>query len=166
MTTLGLLSGKEEESLIRNGFSARLLFAVEAWKTGLLRSDPVRSVWDIVIQFEPISGVFRVARHTPADGWYPLGEFKEFSRVRELLEQPYSPQIRPPESAARYFYRVTLEVERVTANDLAELQSWVGPSMNRNPATALFRGLGAIVTRLIGAQKRTYQGKSEPFRIG
>jgi hypothetical protein len=62
---------------------------------------------------------------------------------------------------------VSLEVERMTANDFAELRSWLGTTVTteQNPGKSVVGFIAQIFTRLIGAEAERSQKKSGVFTI-
>jgi hypothetical protein len=170
--TSNLLAHDDQENLIKRGFPARLRFSAELWPAAGFGSRSLASAsWDVIVAYDPLDRVYRVARITPQEGIHSLGSFASFAEVRGLLSLPYQPGIRAPVTAApgpgRFYYSVTLEVERITENDLAEMRSWLGTAIGpeRNAGGAIFSFFGSLITRLIGAEKKRHEARSAVFRL-
>jgi hypothetical protein len=161
------LLAPDEEELIRKGFPAQMRFQLALWPASGLAGNPVsRADWRVIVDFEPLEKIFRVVRLSQ-DGYQSLGSYTKFSDVSQLVARPYQPRIRAPTTSGRYYYTVTLEVERMTENDLAEMRSWLGTGTgrSRSSASVVVGFLGSLVKRMIGAQKKVYHGRSEIFEV-
>jgi hypothetical protein len=57
-------------------------------------------------------------------------------------------------------------VEALSVGDLDEVNLWLRGDVrgNRNPGSAIGRGLRALATRLLGGQRRSYSEQSPTFR--
>jgi hypothetical protein len=68
------------------------------------------------------------------------------------------------------YYNAELEVEMMSVNDLDELERWLRGELRpaargeRNPGTAVTRGVRSLVVRLLGSENRRYQARSGTFR--
>jgi hypothetical protein len=167
MVSANNLLALDEEELIKKGFPAQMRFRLELWPaTGLAGSPSSSAEWQVVVDFEPLAGIFRVVRHSQ-DGYQSLGSYSKFSEVRQLVARPHQPRIRAPDTPGRYYYSITLEVERMTANDLANMRSWLGTGAGpkRSTGSVVAGFLGSLVKRMIGAQKKVYSGRSEIFEV-
>ena len=168
--TEGLLTDRQTRDLLRNGFPARLHFRVELWASGGLFDDMKRQVeWDVVVRHDPLLRTYQVARIV-ADQVTPLGSFEDVQGAQGALERPFLVPIAPGERAERMYYAVVLEVEMLSLNDLDEVERWLKGELRpavrgeRNPGTALTRGVRTLFVRLMGGEKRTYRERSGTFR--
>jgi hypothetical protein len=70
----------------------------------------------------------------------------------------------------RYYYNVVLDVETLSVSDLDELQRWLSGELQpavrgkRAPLSALRRGFGTLLSRVLGGEKRHYEARSGTFR--
>jgi hypothetical protein len=168
--TSGLLTDRQTRDLLRNGFPARLHFRVELWANGGLFDDLKRQIeWDVVVRHDPLLRTYQVARIV-ADQVTPLGSFEDVQGAQAALERPFQVPIAPGERSERMYYNVELEVEMLSLNDLDEVERWLKGELRpavrgeRNPGTALTRGVRTLFVRLMGGEKRTYRERSATFR--
>jgi hypothetical protein len=168
--TAGLLTDRQTRDLLRNGFPARLHFRVELWASGGLFDDLKRQVeWDVVVRHDPLLRTYQVARIV-ADQVTPLGSFEDVQGAQSALERPFQVPLAPGERSERLYYNVLLEVEMLSLNDLDEVERWLKGELRpavrgeRNPGTALTRGVRTLFVRLMGGEKRTYRERSGTFR--
>ena len=101
-----------------------------------------------------------------------FGGFATLTSAEEPLNRPYRVQLRPKYRGRRYYYNVTLDIATLEVSDLDELQRWLRgefqPAVRgkTNPASALKSGIGTLVTRLLGGERRHYEQRSEKFSAG
>ena len=85
------------------------------------------------------------------------------------MARPYTPTIRIPRRGRRYYYNARVEVEPMSVNDLDEVERWLRGELRpavrceRNPGTALGRGLGQLLVRIVGGERRELTGRSGTF---
>ncbi|HEX3866032.1 MAG TPA: hypothetical protein VHV78_04735, partial [Gemmatimonadaceae bacterium] len=73
-----------------------------------------------------------------------------------------------PARSGRYYYSLLVEVQTLTESDLDALQQWLhGPSApgHGNPITTLRSGVGTLLSRMLGGDKRQYKQQSEPLVV-
>ena len=76
-----------------------------------------------------------------------------------------------PARRGRYYYSVGLDVETLSMSDLDEVERWLRGELRpavrgqRNPGTALTRGLRTLFVRLLGGEKRRYDVQSRTFNV-
>ena len=84
--------------------------------------------------------------------------------------EPFPVALRPDRKGAQYYYNVILDVETLSVSDLDELQRWLNGELQpavrgkRAPLSALRRGFGTLLSRVLGGEKRHYEARSGPFR--
>jgi hypothetical protein len=77
--------------------------------------------------------------------------------------------MRAPRGRRRVYYALALDVEMLSVNDLDEVERWLRGELRpavrgqRNPGTALTRGLRALVVGLLGRENRHYEVRSRTF---
>lgn len=167
------LSDARLRDLLRNGFPARLHWRIEVWSTRGWFDDLKGAVeWDVIVRYEPLERRYEIV-HIDAEGNpTALGRTESFAEVEAIIERPYRPPIVPPNRRDRVYYNVKLDVEMLSVNDLDEVERWLRGELRpavrgqRNPGTAVTRGVRTVVARLLGAEKRHYEERSGAFDVG
>ncbi|AHG90132.1 Protein of unknown function DUF4390 [Gemmatirosa kalamazoonensis] len=165
----GVLAEREMRDLLEHGFPLRVHFRVELW-TVAGWFDDLRGTqeWDVVLQYDPLRKSYGVARVVD-NRVTPLGVFDSYEDASQAAERPY----RVPLTARRgrrSYYSAVVDVETISLNDLDEVQRWLRGELRpavrgeRNPGTALGRGLRTLATRLLGSESRHYETRSGTFR--
>src|SRR6185295_2409360 len=83
--------------------------------------------------------------------------------AEKVLNEPFPVALRPAQAATRYYYNVVLDIETLSVSDLDELQRWLNGELQpavrgkRAPLSALRRGLGTLLSRVLGGEKRHYE---------
>lgn len=168
---IGMLSSSQLRDLLRNGFPTRLHYRVDLWSTGGWFNDLKRSAeWDVVVRYDPLDKRYRVARIV-GDRVTVLGSFDQIAGAEEAIERPYEAPINAPRRG-RYYYNAAVEVETLSLSDLDEVERWLRgearPAVRgqRNPGTALARGVRTLFVRMLGGDTRAYEVRSSTFRPG
>ena len=167
-----VLSDSRLRDLLRNGFPARLHWRVEVWSTRGWFDDLKGVVeWDIIVRYEPLERRYEMV-HIDADGNpTPLGRTENFANVEAIIERPQEAPILPPRRRDRVYYTVALDVEMLSVSDLDEVERWLRGELRpavrgqRNPGTAVTRGVRTVVAKLLGAEKRHYEERSGRFDV-
>ena len=167
-----LLADPKTRELLRNGFPARLHYRAELWrKSGWFDERESLTEWDIYVSYDPASHEYRVARQHGRQ-FDNFGGFATLTAAEEPLGLPYRVQLRPRNKGRQYYYNVVLDIETLSVSDLDELQRWLRgefqPAVRgrNNPANALKNGVGTLLSRLLGGERRHYERRSETFRSG
>ncbi len=170
--SLDLLTDRQMSDLLASGFPARLHFRAELWSASGWFNDLERtSEWDVVVRYEPLSKNYRVARIV-GDQVTMLGQFATLAEAEGAVERPYRVELVPPADTRRYYYSVVLDVETLSLSDLDEVERWLRGELRpavrgqRNPGTALTRGLRTLFARLLGGERRHYEQRSPTFNAG
>lgn len=166
----GILTNRQTRDLLRSGFPARLHYRVELWSTeGLFDNLKQRVEWDVVVRHDPLHGAYEVARIV--DGHVTsLGSFADVQSAEDALGVGYRVPIAPGSRNERYYYSGALDVEMLSLGDLDEVERWLKGELRpavrgqRNPGTALTRGVRTLLVRLLGGETRQYEGRSPTFR--
>ena len=167
-----VLGDAKMRELLRNGFPAALTFRLELWRVGGL-FDELESTeqWNVLVQYDPYTQQYKaVRRHPPATREEDFGGFASLTGLLMRLEAPYPVSMRPRRTGARYYYNVVLDVESLSVSDLDELQRWLSGELEpavrgkRAPLSALRRGFGTLLSRLLGGETRHYESRSGTFR--
>jgi hypothetical protein len=128
-----------------------------------------RREWDVIVRFVPLDRRYIVSR-IEGETVTTLGSFDELSEVQALLDRPYRPPMRAAPPRERVYYNAELDVEMMSVNDLDELERWLRGEFRpvargeRNPGTAVTRGVRSLVVRLLGSENRKYRARSVTFR--
>lgn len=169
--TSGMIADREMRGLLRSGFPARLHFRVELWSEEGWFNSLERSVeWDIVIRQDPLDGSLRAVRIVSGDTLASSRRFRTAEDLEEWLAFPYRVPLSASGRRGRHYYNAVLDVEVLSLSDLDEVDRWlrgeVRPAIrgDRNPTTALTRGIRTLMVRLLGGERRHYEARSASFR--
>ncbi len=165
-----LADANTRDLLVRGNFPAGIHFRLELWRKGtVLSGDDLegRSEWDVVVSYDPTQQLFNVLRRQDDKILENFGGFPSISAAEAQFDGPYRSPLHP-HRGGRYYYRLVVEVQTLTETDLGALQQWLrGPSApgNSNPLTALRSGIGKLLSRILGGDKRHYEPRSEEFTV-
>jgi hypothetical protein len=76
----------------------------------------------------------------------------------------------PRRAGTRYYYNVVVDIEALRVSDLDELERWLKGELRpavrgkRAPLSALQRGFGTLLSRVLGGETRHYEARSATFR--
>ena len=102
--------------------------------------------------------------------WEILGGLATLEAAEAIIDEPFPVGLKPTRSAASYYYNVALDIETLSVSDLDELQRWLNgefqPAVRgkRAPLSALRRGFGTLLSRVLGGAKAHYEARSGTFR--
>lgn len=166
----GMLEDPALTDLVRGGFPARLRFRIELWSEGPVIDALERAAtWDVLVRVRGTDGRYEVIQRV-ADRPVSLGDFARLDDAATAVARPVRVPLLPPPSARRLYYIAVLEVEALSVTDLDEVNRWLRgelrPSVRgeRNPGTALTRGVRSLAARLLGGSRRRYEARSPSFR--
>lgn len=166
----GVLQDRELRDLLRNGFPARLHFRVELWSSGGFFNDLERQAdWDVVVLYDPLGQTYQAGRIV-GDQVTTLGSFRDVEAVESAVSAAFRPSIVVPKRDERFYYTAKLDVEVLSGNDLDEVERWLRGELRpavrgqRNPGTALTRGVRTLLVRLLGGERRHYEVRTGSFR--
>ena len=164
--TESLLDDPKTRELLHNGFPARIHYRLELWRTGGF-SDERRGLteWEVLVAFDPAAETFNAVRR--GDEGRVLENYGGFPTL-VAAEAAFGRPIRVdlhPDGSGKFYYNLVLDVQTLTVSDLDALQQWLrGPEPpSRNPLKAIRSGIGTLVSRLLGGDKRHYERRSEVF---
>lgn len=168
---LNVLESARLRDLLRSGFPAELRYRVELWATaGLVNDLEGSQEWTVVVHHDRLTQTYQVARIVE-DRVTLLGRFSDLEGAQGAVERPFRPVIRIPRRGRRYYYHARVEVETLSLSDLDEVQRWLRGELRpavrgeRNPGTALSRGVGRLMVRLIGGERRELEARSPTFAV-
>ena len=172
-----LLGDRKMRELLVNGFPAALRYRLELWRAGGLFDDLERSTqWEVLVRYDPYMKQYSVVRlqgikeSSDRKETEILGGLPTLDAAEAVLNEPFPVALKPGRAGARYYYNVVLDVETLSVSDLDELQRWLNgefqPAVRgkRAPLSALRRGFGTLLSRVLGGEKSHYEARSGPFR--
>ncbi len=165
-----LVSDGALRDLLHNGFPARLHYRVERWGTGGWFDDiKATAEWDVVVRYDALAKVYQIFRGIGNTTRY-LGSFVTFADAEAVLDAPFRVPISLPRRGQRTYYNLVLDVEMLSLTELDEVERWLRgeakPAVRgqKNPGTAVSRGVKTVFVRLLGGEKRRYEARSGTFR--
>ncbi len=166
-----MLAGSRIRDPLAAGFPARLHFVVELWsKGGWFNQSERRAEYDVLVRFIPIEQVYEVLQIVN-DRPFSLGKFHQVDDAERAVARPMRAPITAPKTRRKLYYQVNLTVAVLAVSDLDEVDRWLkgelGPAINgqRNPGTAVTRGMKSMVARLLGGEKREYETRTPAFQV-
>ncbi|HXY32444.1 MAG TPA: hypothetical protein VEI06_17205 [Gemmatimonadaceae bacterium] len=170
VTSSGLLADRDVRELLRSGFPARLHYRLQLWNaSGLFNAQREQVEWDVIVRYNPLERRYTVSRLAP-DTAMSLGTFDQLPQVESAIGGPYAPPVNPPKGHDKYYYVVLLQLDVLSVSDLSEVERWLRGELQpavkgeRNPGTALGRGIQTLVVRLLGGEQRVHQARTPVFR--
>jgi hypothetical protein len=165
----GVLNRGALRDLIDHNFPLRLHYRVELWSAaGWFDDLRGASEWDVVIRRDPLDRSYQVVRLAGEQATL-LGDFASHAEAAEAAERPYRVPLLP-RRGERQYYTAKVEIEALSLSDLDEVERWLRgefrPAVRgeRNPGTALGRGLGRLAARLLGSESAEYGNRTTAFR--
>ena len=170
VTAKRMLSDGKTQELLLNGFPAALRFRLELWRVGGFFDNLESSAsWDVLVRYDAYSKTYQLVRRGARDTEVPAG-FPTVAAVESALEAPVPWQLAPLKRGEAYYYNVVADIEMLTFSDLDELQRWLRGDLQpavrgkRDPVSALRRGVGTLLSRVLGGERRHYEARSVTFR--
>lgn len=155
--------------LLRSGFPARIRYKIERWAIGGWADDlKATREWNVIVRYDQLGRVFRVMRVFRGTAT-PLGESATIAGADSIVARLTRTPMPPPRRGERSYYTLAIELEMLSLGDLDELEHWLRgefrPAVRgeRNPGTALTRGIRTVLVRLLGGEKRRYEARSLTF---
>ena len=165
-----LLRGAKLRELIRSGFPAALTFRLELWRVGGLFDELEDSrSWNELVRYDPYSQEYLAVRRQ-GTLLQDFGGYATLEEAESALAEPFEVILRPRESGSRYYYNIVVDIEALSVSDLDELERWLRGELRpavrgkRAPLRALQRGLGTLLSRVLGGERRKFEAKSATFR--
>jgi hypothetical protein len=165
-----LLDDSKIRELLRSGFPAAMTFRLELWRAGGLFDELENTTqWNVFVSYDPYSQQYRAARRHGNELQEDFGEFATLEAAEARIARRYEVRLLPQRAATRYYYNVVLDIESLSVSDLDELQRWLRGELEpavrgkRAPLSALRRGFGTLLSRLLGGETRHYESRSGTF---
>ncbi len=161
-----VLTEKDYDELLRNGFPVRMHIRAEIWTVGRYFDDiRGRAEWDVILQYNVVEKSYEVARLV-GDRAMALGSYVRFADARAASELAYLPALPTPKRGQKGYVLVQADVQALEVTDLDELERWLRgearPAVRgkRSPASALTRGVRTLASRILGAEVRQLEARS------
>lgn len=169
VTSANLLADPNTLDLLKNGlFPARIHYRIELWKKGGWFDDPAgRSDWDVIVRYDPTTQRYAAVRRFSDNSFENFGGYPTVVAVEEQFGKPFRPPVHPTRSG-RYYYNLVVDVQILTESDLDALNHFLRGSeapVKKNPVTALRRGIGQLLSRVLGGDKREFEAQSGVFTV-
>ena len=172
-TISGVLTEGNRRDLLLGGWPTAIHGRLELWRKGFLGTYDRESdfQWDVIIDYSAVTKVFHL-RRVVDNAVENLGETSTIEEAERILSRPFSPPLSPGRRGDRYFYLFNAEVATMSLSDLDAWQRWVKgearPAVQgkRNPSGAFQRGLGSLLSRVLGGDTQSYERRSTPFNAG
>jgi hypothetical protein len=166
----GLLAGAKLRELMRSGFPAALTFRLELWRVGGLFNELENSAqWNVLVRYDPYSQQYLVVRRQGESFIQDFGGFASLEQAEAVLDRPFDVLLSPRRAGTRYYYNVVVDIEALSVSDLDELERWLRGELQpavrgkRAPLSALRRGIGTLLSRVLGGETRHYESRSDTF---
>ncbi len=170
ITSSGLLADPAMRDLLANGFPARLHYRLERWSVGRWFDNlKAGAEWDVILRYDVLGKKYELFRIIN-DKAKSLGVYDRLDDAALVAESPYRVGIDLPKKGQRTYYNLLLDVETLSLSDLDEVERWLRGDLKpavrgeKNPGTAVTRGLRTLVVRLLGGEKRHYEAHSGTFK--
>ncbi len=163
----------ETRGLLESGFPTRMHYRIELWSAGRV-FDALRSSveWDVFVYYDALGKKYRVVKvERDGEAITSAGQFTSYEDMIDEVERPLRVPLRPSPRQSRQYYIGVLDVESLSVTDLDEVERWLRGELqpavrgDRNPGTALGRGVRKIFVRLLGAERRNLQARSRTFVV-
>ncbi len=122
--------------------------------------------WDVIVRYDALSKLFQVYR-IAGKRTTSLGAFDDIKQADAVLGIPFPAPISPPRRGKRSYYTLVLDIETLSLTELDEVEQWLRGELKpavrgeKNPGTAVSRGVRTVMVRLLGGEKRRrYCGNS------
>lgn len=163
VTSTNLFGDAEMRDLVRSGFPASLRFRLELWRVGGLFNDlEGRQEWELIVQYDPAGQRYRVVRRQRGRV-EDLGSFATLATAQAMIERPLRAGLLPERDGARYYYTLALDIVALSVSDMDELERWLRGTRGGTAVSALGSGVRTLMLRMLGGEKRHYDGRSPTF---
>ena len=165
-----VLTDDRMRELLRSGFPARLSYRVELWSSERFVDEMQRAAeWEVLVRWRGVDEKYEVIQIIGGKS-LSLGAFTRIEDAEAAVERPLRVPMAAPASRRRFYYQAALEVRTLSVSDLDEVNAWLRGELQptfrgeRNPGTALSRGVRSLTTRLLGGERRAYGSRTATFR--
>jgi hypothetical protein len=160
-----ILGDSRMRELLRSGFPAQLHFRLELWRKARWFDDLSSwTEWDVLVSYDPASQSYRVARKH-GNQTEDFGGFGSLTSAEAQIDRAYRVSL-PPPNPGRFYYTLALDIQTLQLGDLDALERWLrGDARRGNAATAVRRGVGTLLSRVLGGDRRHYEERSGVFSV-
>lgn len=166
----GVLTDERMRELLASGFPAQLTYRVELWSSEPWLDQLHRTAeWEVRVRWRGVDQQYEVTQIV-GGRVLSLGAFSRIEDAESAVERPLRVPMAAPKSRRRFYYQAVLEVRTLSVSDLDEVNAWLRGELQpavrgeRNPGTALSRGVRSLTTRLLGGERREYGARTATFR--
>ncbi len=167
----GVLTDPRMRELLASGFPARLSYRVELWSSERWVDELHRTAeWEVQVRWRGVDEKYEVTQIVGGRA-LSLGAFARIEDAESAVERPLRVPMAAPASRRQFYYEAALEVRTLSVSDLDEVNAWLRGELQpavrgqRNPGTALTRGVRSLTTRLLGGERREYGARTATFRV-
>jgi hypothetical protein len=163
VATSGLLNDpRTRDPLVNGAFPTGIHYRLELWRKGGVVDDfDGRSEWEVLVSYDPTKRLYSVVRKQDDDVIENFGAFRTLEGAEAQFGRALRIPLRP-NRPGRYYYHLSVEVKTLTENDLDALQQWMRGS-DGNPLSAVGKGIGKLLSRVLGGAVQRYQESSGTF---
>ena len=166
VATSGLLDDpRTRDPLVNGAFPTGIHYRLELWRKGGLVDDiDGRSEWDVLVSYDPTRRLYSVVRKQDDDVIENFGAFRSLESAEAQFGRALRIPLRP-NRPGQYYYHLSIEVKTLTENDLDALQQWMRGSNGKrgNPLSVVGKGIGKLLSRVLGGAVQHYQESSGTF---
>jgi hypothetical protein len=163
VATAGLLADpRTRDPLVNGAFPTGIHYRLELWRKGGLVNDfDGRSEWDVLVSYDPTKRLYTVVRKQDDDVIENFGAFASLEAAEAQFGRALRIPLRP-NRPGQYYYHLSVDVKTLTENDLDALQQWMrGPNgKSGNPLSVVGKGIGKLLSRVLGGAVQHYQATS------
>jgi hypothetical protein len=169
VTSGNLLADSKTLKLLTSGFPTGISFRLELWRKGRFWFDDLtgKVEWGVIVQYDPTTQTYNAIRRMGSQLHEDFGGSPSAAAAEAQFGAPFRVALRPTNSG-RYYYNLVVDERTLTESDLDALQQWLnGPSApgKGNPITAVRSGLGIVLSRVLGGDKRHFEARSGEFVV-
>lgn len=164
-----LLNDANTRALLQNGFPAAMQFRLELWRVdGMFDDLESAATWEVLVRYDPYTKLYSVYRRGMRAA-EDIGSMSTMEALEVELSRPFPVSLRPGRAGKRYYYNVAVDIETLSVSDLDELNRWLRGELQpavrgkRAPLSALRRGFGTLLSRVLGGDSRHYEARSGTF---
>jgi hypothetical protein len=169
LTITNAFADARSAELLENGFPARVSITAELWASRTLFDDFLgEATVERVVRYDVLSRTYRIGR-VSGDTVIEVARLSTLAEVRSEISRAFQVPLPAPPGRRGLYYTAMVTIETFSSDDLAEVQRWlngdVEPALRgqKNPASALTRGVLTLVSRLLGGDVKRERGRSIVF---
>jgi hypothetical protein len=125
---MSLLDDPEWRNAVTKSYPVRLDWSVQLWQKGWFGKAGPKAEWRDVIQWNSILEVYQLTSEVPGERVAPQ-QFRSLDMLALQMGRPIELSEFGPKSPGNWYYRVTLKISTLNADDLAKLDKGTDPSV-------------------------------------